>query len=74
MLHTHIKELRLAKNLTQAQLAKALNVSPYIIRNWEAGKTVYGSGLIKLALFFDCSSDYLLGLRDSLGNKINLVD
>jgi len=70
-LHTHIKKLRTAKNLTQAELAKALNVSLTTIRNWEAGKTVYGSGLIKLAVFFDCSIDYLLGLKDKLGNKIN---
>lgn len=55
-------ELRLDKNLTQEQVATALNIKRATIGDWEIGRTQPGlDELIKIADFFDCSTDYLLG-------------
>ena len=60
-----IKELRIEKNISQMQLAKALNMSQSAVAKWELGKTEpTASAIILLAEFFDESADYLLGLED----------
>lgn len=60
-----LKELRLSKNLSTRQLGKAINVSKSTIVNWEKMKKVpRGKNLYNLALFFNVTSDYLLGLKD----------
>lgn len=65
-----IRDLRKERGITQPQLAKALNVSNGIISIWENNinepKATY---IKKLALFFDVSTDYLLGLEDESGAK-----
>ena len=57
-----INELRIEKNLTQAQLANVLGITQDSISLWERGKrfpdTTY---VVKLADFFQVSADYLLG-------------
>lgn len=57
--------LRQEKQLTQPQLAKAINVSNAVISFWENGinepKATY---IIQLAKFFDISTDELLGLSE----------
>ena len=66
-----IKQLRLERNITQPELAKAINVSNGLISFWENSiNEPKASLIIKLALYFNVSSDYLLGLEDELGNKI----
>lgn len=59
-----IKSLRVEKNLTQLQLAKEIEVSQKAIDYWERAvnepKATY---IVKLAVFFNVSSDYLLGLE-----------
>ena len=65
-----LKELRKEKNLTQKQLAEALNNAQSAIFYWETNKqepTI--SALKKICLFFDVSADYLLGLEDETGSK-----
>ena len=60
-----LRELRLEQGLSKAQLAKNINVSDVAVSRWENGKrTPNIEQLRKLALFFNVSSDYLLGLID----------
>jgi len=69
-----LKELRLEKNLTQGQLAKKIGYSEAIIGHWEKGIREPKLNSIKaLALFFEVSSDYLLGLEDEFGAKIKIT-
>lgn len=60
-----IKQLRLEKNLTQPELAKKINVSNGQISFWENSiNEPKASYIIKLAKFFNVTTDYLLGLED----------
>ena len=60
-----LKELRIAKNLSQMQLANKLEISQSAIAKWELGKTEpTASAIIALAKFFDETTDYILGLED----------
>ncbi len=60
-----LKELRTSRNLTQKNLAHQLNLSQSAIARWETGDyTPSMECIIKLAKFFNVSTDYLLGLDD----------
>ena len=60
-----IKELRLERGLTQAQLAKELNTSQKSISKYETEVWDLNTGMIiALSKFFEVSADYLLGLTD----------
>ncbi len=60
-----IKELRLEKGISQAALAKAIGVSQKAVDFWEKGENEpKASYILKLAYFFDVSTDYLLGRGD----------
>lgn len=60
-----LKLLREEDNLTQAQLAAALNVSQSAVAQWEAGtRKPTAQAIIALARQFDTSADFLLGLVD----------
>lgn len=57
-----IRELRIEKNLTQADLAKVLNVSRTTIANYENGNRSPSMDLLlQLADFFQVTTDFLLG-------------
>lgn len=60
-----IFELRKENGLSQEQLAKEIGVTHRAISFWEKGvnepKATY---IYRLAVFFNVSSDYLLGLED----------
>ena len=57
-----IKELRLKKGLTQQQLADELKISRSNIANYENSSNLPSLDiLIKLAKFFQVSTDYILG-------------
>lgn len=58
-----IAALRKERKLNQKQLGSILGVAQNTICNWENGKRDpdYES-LKKMALFFNCSTDYLLGI------------
>lgn len=65
-----LKELRKQKGILQKDLTNLLNVRNTTISMWETGATEPDlTALIKLAIFFEVSTDYLLGLEDELGNK-----
>ena len=56
------KALRGRKNITQAELAAVLEVSPAAVGLWEQGRRQPDSDmLVKIANFFGVSTDYLLG-------------
>ena len=60
-----IKSLRLERGLTQTALACELGVSKGIISIWEHNINEPKASYIKrLALFFEVSADYLLGVID----------
>lgn len=60
-----LKELRESKNLTQTQLAKDLFIDQRSISFYEIGKYEPNlDTLIKIAKYFEVSTDYLLGLTD----------
>ncbi len=63
MLNEQIKKLRTAYGITQVQLAKHLGVTKQSVSNWENDNIQPSIDiLIKLAEFFNVSTDYMLGL------------
>lgn len=63
-------------SISQRQLAKALNVTSQTIGNYEKGDRIPDAIILKkMAVFFSCSSDYLLGLSNAIQPKYsNIVD
>ncbi len=65
MISTSLIELRKEKGLTQLELAKILNTTQRRISYFEQGKVEPDlSALIDLSIYFEVSTDYLIGLRD----------
>ena len=63
-----IKELRTEKKLTQAELGKKINSTQRQVSKWELGAIEPNiADLQKLADFFGCSIDYLVGREDEDG-------
>lgn len=73
MLSDRLKELRKEKNnMTQDDLARALNISQSTITMIETNRRKASNTLIlQLANFFDCSVDYLLGHSDVKNVTLN---
>ena len=62
MFLSRLKGLRKLKGITQAELSRALNVSQGTVGNWESGAREPDFFMLaKIADYFDCSTDYLLG-------------
>ena len=60
-----LKELREEKGLTQRELGKRVGTSGQNISRWEKGEKMPTlNSIIPLCIFFGCSSDYLIGLKD----------
>lgn len=60
-----LKELRTDLELKQAELAEILAVDQRSISNWEKGvREPDFAMLIKIARFFEVSTDFLVGLTD----------
>lgn len=63
MVADKIKTLRESKGMTQASLAKKLNVTRSSVNAWEMGISVPSTPLIvEIAKLFQTSTDYLLGI------------
>lgn len=61
-LSTKLKELRMSQNLSQADVAKKLDISPSIVSGYETGeRTPSTENLLALSYLYKCSTDYLLG-------------
>ena len=64
-----LKELREERNLSQMAVALAIKTSQRNISRWENGENEPTANfLIRLADFFGCSIDYLVGREDDFGN------
>ena len=62
MLNQRIKELRIAHSMNQVELARELSVSKQTVSNWENDNIQPSiEMLLKIADFFNVSTDYLLG-------------
>ena len=60
-----LKELRVEKKLSQADLATATGLTQGAITYWETGQRVpNATAVITLARFFGVTTDYLLGEQD----------
>lgn len=69
----HLKELRIQKDLSQQKLADILHISQQSIYKYENDITSPDlHTVIKMAEFFDCSVDYLIGYSD-IPHKVELV-
>ncbi|MGN0997944.1 MAG: helix-turn-helix domain-containing protein [Faecousia sp.] len=63
MVYQRIRNLREDHDLKQRQVAAYLNCSQRVYSNYELGqRDIPTDVLIRLALFYDVSVDYLLGL------------
>lgn len=72
MLCERIKELRIANNYSQVDLARLLGVTKQSISNWENNNIMPSvEMLVKIAKLFSVSTDYMLGLDDK---KYIMVD
>ena len=64
-----IRDLRLERNLMQKELASKIHIAPNTLSQFEKGKARPSyEVLLALANFFECSTDFLLGRSDDLGN------
>ena len=70
LFHIRLKELRTEKKLSLQGLGDIIGVSDTAIMKWESKRAEpKASYIIALAIFFDVSADYLLGLEDETGAK-----
>ena len=73
MFADRIKHLRQSKELNQVQLAEKLGVKKQSVSNWENDNIMPSVDmLVKIADFFDVSTDYLLGRdrKDDAGTSL----
>lgn len=56
---------------TQNKISKDLGIRKQQLSNWKLGHTEPSlDDIIMLALYFDVSTDYLLGLEDATGTRL----
>lgn len=68
-----IKGLRAEKGLTQKSLAADLSVTVSTLSHWECNYQEPSSkDILRLAAYFQVSTDYLLGRSDDIGTDIPL--
>ncbi len=66
-----LKNLRKQLNLTQEQLAKRLNITKSMVSAYETSMRMPSyEVLIKIALLFNVSTDYLLGIEKRSTTKM----
>ena len=64
-MYRRIRDLREDRDLTQKEMAKALNCSQQVYSNYELGqRDIPTDILIKLSKYYDVSVDYILGISD----------
>ncbi|MBQ7278893.1 MAG: helix-turn-helix transcriptional regulator [Clostridia bacterium] len=64
-MYRRIRELREDHDLTQKKVAELLHCSQQVYSNYELGqRDIPTEVLIRLALLYQVSTDYILGLKD----------
>ena len=72
---TKIKNARISANLTQEQVAEALDVSRQTISNWENEKTYPDIvSVVKMSNLYNISLDHLLKEEKPMSNYLNYLD
>lgn len=67
-----LRMAREAKNLTQADVARAIGVARNLVSRWEIGdRKPQGDALVKLADLFGVTTDYLLGRSDTPATNLS---
>lgn len=75
MFSNRIRFLRQSKQINQVQLSEKLNVTKQTISNWENGNILPSvEMLIKIANFFEVSTDYLLDRDVQKSENIYMID
>ena len=70
-----LKEVRRERNFTQKDIYTILRVSANCYASWEQGRTQPSiEDIKKLCVIFDISADYLLGLEDDAGHKLDYTE
>ena len=71
--YSHIRDLREDNDLTQSEVAVILNCSQVAYSYYEIGRRdIPTDVLIKLARYYNCSIDYLLGLTDNKLHNLSI--
>lgn len=71
MFGKRLKELRKERGLTQEKVAIILDCDQSMITRWEKEECQPTEGIIlKTAVFFNVTADYLIGLEDESGAKL----
>ena len=65
-----IKELRIAEGISQQKLAQAIGTTQRNISYLESGIEISAQFASRIANFFDVTVDYLLGLEDDFGIRV----
>lgn len=72
MVADRIKSLRESKNYTQTDLAKQLGITRSSVNAWEMGISVPSTQyIVELASIFKVSTDYLLGVHDTVSINVS---
>lgn len=70
-----LRDIRKSRGFTQKNIYEILKVSPNCYASWEQGRTQPDiNNIKKLCIILDVSADYLLGLEDDAGSKIQIRD
>ena len=70
-MYKHIRDLREDNDITQSAMARYLNCSQQVYSNYELGqRDIPTDILIKLADFYEVSTDYLLDLTNKKERNI----
>lgn len=65
--YPRMRDLREDRDLTQAELGKAINIPQRTYSYYENGQRMIPPNVLRdLALYFDTSVDYILGLTDEM--------
>lgn len=63
--YPNIEAERAKRSMTKASLCQELNITVKTYRSWQCGRfDISAKHLVKLAQLFECSADYLLGLKE----------
>lgn len=75
MFSERLVELRKSKGMTQKELSEVMNMSRDTLAHYEIGRREPDfQTLTKFAKYFNCTTDYLLGLSDTPRNEILPVE